>query len=84
MLLVSLVTPSRSVLEHAVLYLDVDREPVGRQHAVAAAEVHRERSVARELGAADAAEKIESARQGDDRDRERPRPGGSCSRADRS
>src|SRR4051794_7786246 len=50
--------------EHAVLHLDVDRQPIRRQHAVAATEVHRKAVVARELRGTDAAEKIESSRQG--------------------
>src|SRR5882724_2819934 len=50
--------------EHAILHLDVDREPVRGQHPVAAAEVHREVIVACELGAADATQKIEGARHG--------------------
>src|SRR5579871_6284749 len=51
--------------EHAILHLDVDRDPVGRQDTVAGTEVHGEAIVARELGAADSAHQIESARQGD-------------------
>src|SRR2546423_14328768 len=50
--------------EHAVLHLDVNREPIRGQYPVAAAEVHREAVVARELGAADAAQKVERARHG--------------------
>src|ERR1700742_2698368 len=51
-------------LEHAVLHCDVDREPIGRQHPVAGPEIHRELLVAGEIGAADTAENVESARQG--------------------
>src|SRR5437762_6943285 len=50
--------------EHAVLYLDVNGQPIRGQHAVAATEVHRETIVTRELRGPDAAEKIESCRQG--------------------
>src|SRR5579859_5518800 len=47
--------------EHMILNLYVDRDPVGRQQPIAAAEVHCESIITCELGGADAAEKIESA-----------------------
>src|SRR5579864_604636 len=50
--------------EHAILNLDVNREPVGGHHPVAAPEVHGEAVVARELRRANATDKIEGARHG--------------------
>src|SRR5262249_11588732 len=50
--------------EHAILHLNVDREPVGRQYPIAAPEVHRETIVAGELRSTNAPQKIEGARQG--------------------
>src|SRR6267378_383470 len=52
-------------LEHAVLHRDVQRQPVCRYDTVAGAKVHRELRIPGEIGAADAAEEIESARHGD-------------------
>src|SRR5579862_597178 len=52
-------------LEDVVLHRDVHSQPVPRHHAVPGTEVHRELRVPAEIGAADAAEEIESARHGD-------------------
>src|SRR5579864_44083 len=52
-------------LEHAILDRDVHCQPVRRHHTVSGAKVHRELRVPGEIGTADAAEEIESARHGD-------------------
>src|SRR5262249_40139936 len=50
--------------EHAILYLDVNREPVRGQPLEPAAKVPREAVVVRKLGGTNPADKIERARQG--------------------